>query len=114
MASPSDPEIFGRLVGEILTGTERYQSDEMLEEALPTAADLARKLNYRLETVKKKLRVLKDNHLIQSVSMTPKRYRFNHWALSELETDSPLFALFCDPESPAFIEPDHRHHRSYR
>lgn len=113
MPSPSDPEIFSKLAGEILAGTERYQDDDTLEEALPTAADLARKLNYRLETVKKKLRVLKDHHLIQAISMTPKRYRFNRWALNDLAEGDPLFALFCDPESPAFIEADH-HHRSYR
>jgi hypothetical protein len=113
MPSPSDPEIFSKLAGEILAGTELYQADATFEEVLPTAADLARKLNYRLETVKKKLRVLKDHHLIQSVSMTPKRYRFNRWALNDLEADSPLFELFCDPESPAFIPAD-PHHRTYR
>ncbi|WP_373532821.1 hypothetical protein [Vampirovibrio sp.] len=113
MPSPSEPEILSKLAAEIVAGTALYQADETFEDVLPTAADLARKLNYRLETVKKKLRVLKDHHLIQSVGMTPKRYRFNRWALKELEPDSPLFELFCDPESPAFIQPD-PHHRIYR
>lgn len=113
MASPSDSEIFPKLAGEILSGTERYQSGDLQEEDLPTAADLARLLNYRLDTVKKKLRVLKDHHLIQPISMTPKRYRFNRWALTELAEDSPLYELFCEPDSPYYIEPNH-HQRSYR
>ncbi len=113
MPSPSDTEIFTRLAGEILAGTERYQSGELLEDDLPTAADLARLFNYRLETVKKKLRVLKDHALIQPISMTPKRYRFNRWALNDLEAGSLLFELFCEPDSDYYIEPDH-HHRTYR
>lgn len=112
MPSPSEPEIFTHLAREILAGTDAYQQGEMLEDTLPSAADLARKLNYRLETVKKKLRVLKENHLIQPISMTPKRYRFNRWALRDLEPDTLLYELFCDPDSPAYIEPD-AHHRAY-
>ncbi len=116
MPSPSEPEIFTQLAREILAGTEACHAENMagnlLEDSLPSAADLARKLNYRLETVKKKLRVLKENHLIQPISMTPKRYRFNRWALRDLEPDSLLYELFCDPDSPAYIEPD-AHHRAY-
>lgn len=107
MPSPSDTEIFSRLAEEILATTERFQSETLLEDELPTAADLARKLNYRLETVKKKLRVLKEAGLIQPVSMTPKRYRFNRWALRELETGDILFELFCEPESPYFLGAHH-------
>lgn len=110
MPSPSEPEIFTQLAREILAGTEAYHAEDLLEDILPSAADLARKLNYRLETVKKKLRVLKENHLIQPISMTPKRYRFNRWALTDLEPDTLLYELFCDPDSPAYIEPD-AHHR---
>lgn len=114
MPSPSETEIFTRVVGEILSASERFQTGELLEEGLPTAADLARLFNYRLETVKKKLRVLKDHHLIHPISMTPKRYRFNRWALNDLPEDELLYELFCDPESEYFIEPDHHHNRSYR
>ena len=111
MPSPSDTEIFSNLAGEILSGTERYQAGELQEDDLPTAADLARLFNYRLETVKKKLRALKENHLIQPISMTPKRYRFNRWALSELEADSPFYDLFCEPDSEYFIAPEQRNYR---
>jgi hypothetical protein len=112
MPSPSEPEIFTQLAREILAATEAYQTGDLLEEGLPSAADLARKLNYRLETVKKKLRVLKEHHLIQPISITPKRYRFNRWALRDLEPDTLLYELFCEQDSPAYIQPD-AHHRAY-
>ena len=78
-----------------------------MEEDLPTAADLARKLNYRLEAVKKKLRLLKEEGLIQPVSMTPKRYRFNRWALKSLDEGHLFHELFCEPESPYYLESSH-------
>ena len=114
MPSPSDTEIFTKLAGEILSASERFQAGDLQEDDLPTAADLARLFNYRLETVKKKLRVLKDNHLIQAISMTPKRYRFNRWALGDLPEEELLHSLFCDPESEYYIEPEHHRHRNYR
>lgn len=113
MPSPSEPEILTQLAHAILAGTEAYHAGDLLEEELPTAADLARRFHYRLETVKKKLRVLKEHHLIQPISMTPKRYRFNRWALTDLAMDSLLYELFCQPDSPAYIAPD-AHHRSHR
>jgi transcription initiation factor IIE alpha subunit len=100
---PTDEELFSRLSSLILEATERYNAGECLEDDLPTAADMARKLNYRLETVKKKLRILKEQGLIQSVSVTPRRYRFNYWALKSLDPAHLLYALFCEPESPYFI-----------
>lgn len=104
---PSDEELFIRLTQEILAATERFQEGDCLEDDLPTAADLARKLNYRLETVKKKLRILKTQELVKIVSMTPKRYRFNYWALKHLDSDSLFYELFCEPDSPHYIQPVH-------
>jgi len=104
---PSETELFTSLAGEILAATERMNAGDALEDDLPTAADLARKLGYRLETVKKKLRVLKEEGLIQPVSMTPKRYRFNFWALKSLDEAHVLHSLFCEPDSPHYIEFHH-------
>lgn len=99
-----DEELIGRLASEILDATEVFNTGPQFEEALPTAADLARKLNLRLETVKKKLRLLKEADLIQPTSMQPKRYRFNFWTLRSMEENDPFYTLFCDPESPFYIE----------
>jgi transcription initiation factor IIE alpha subunit len=100
---PTEEEVFIALVQEIAQATDRLNADECVEEDLPTSAELARKMNYRLETVKKKLRVLKENGLIHAVSLSPKRYRFDHWALKSVDTDSLLFSLFCEPGSPHYI-----------
>jgi hypothetical protein len=105
---PSDNELFSKLAKAILDATERFCNGACLEEEMPTAADLARQYNYRLDTVKKKLRVLKEHGLIQPISMTPKRYRFNQWSLKSLDEDHPFYELFCEPESPYYI--DYHHH----
>lgn len=102
---PSENELFIQLTGKILAASDCLHSGECLEEALPTAADLARQLNFRLENVKKKLKVLKEQGLIQPISVTPKRYRFNRWALKSVNEASPLYALFCEPDSPYYIDP---------
>jgi hypothetical protein len=104
---PSENELFSQLARAILEATERFCSGDCLEDEMPTASELARRYNYRLETVKKKLRVLKEQGLIQPISMTPKRYRFNQWALKSLDEDHPFHALFCEPESPYYIEYHH-------
>ena len=85
--------MLSELAQEIHQATERLHEGECREDELPTAADLARKLNYRLEAVKKKLRVLKEAELIQPTSMTPKRYRFNLWAFKTLDEDHPMHEL---------------------
>ncbi len=93
-------EMLSRLAHEIMDATERLsQDDNGVEDDLPTAADLARKLNYRLEAVKKKLRLLKEAELIQAVTHTPKRYRFNPWALKSLSQDHPFYHLIS-PAAP--------------
>ncbi|MCE3235652.1 MAG: hypothetical protein K0Q50_1832 [Vampirovibrio sp.] len=104
---PSETELFSQLAGEIRIATDNLNAGECLEDDLPTASDLARRLNYRLETVKKKLRILKEEGLIQPVTVTPKRYRFNYWALKSLDEEHVLYSLFCEPESPYFIENNH-------
>ncbi len=104
----NDTELIGLLAAEIRDATETFNAGTGLEESLPTAADLARKLKLRLETVKKKLRLLKEAHLIQPVTVGPKRYRFNHWALKDMEEGNAFYELFCDPDSPFFI-PNHHH-----
>lgn len=100
---PTEEEVFIALIREIAQATERLNQDEGVQEDLPTSAELARKLNYRLETVKKKLRILKAYGLVKAVSISPKRYRFDSWALHELEPDSVLFRLFCEPDSPHYL-----------
>jgi transcription initiation factor IIE alpha subunit len=89
-------QMLSLLAREIKAATERLEDGECLEDDLPTSADLARQLNYRLDAVKKKLKMLKESGLIQPTSMTPKRYRFNAWAYKSLDDDDPLRELFME------------------
>lgn len=106
MPSPNETEVLTRLTGEIRAATLLLDESDCMSEALPTAAELARKLNYRLDTVKKKLKVLKDEGLIQSVGMTPKRYRFNAWALRSLPPEHLLYTLLADTDGSEGEEPE--------
>jgi predicted ArsR family transcriptional regulator len=91
-------EMLSQLAREILAATERLGEGGCLEDDLPTAADLARQLNYRVDAVKKKLRLLKEAGLIQPTSMTPKRYRFNQWALKSMDADHPFYDLIPEEQ----------------
>lgn len=95
--------MFIALVWEIAQATDRLSGETCAETDLPTSAELARKFNFRLEAVKKKLRVLKAQGLIQAISMSPKRYRFERWALHHLDEESVLYRLFCTPDSPHYL-----------
>ena len=98
-------EMLGLIAFEIAVVTAQVEAatESLMPDALPCARDLARKLGLRLETVKKKLRLLKAGELIHPVSVSPKRYRFNHYALRELPPESDFYRLFCETESPYFI-----------
>lgn len=98
MHSLSHEALLTVLVGEIRAATERL-GDGGQEEDLPTSASLARALDLRLENVKKKLRILKENEIIQVVGITPKRYRFNPWILKTMDDEHPLYFLFEETES---------------
>jgi len=89
-------EILYFLFQKIHSTSQQVLNEEILEEELPTAASLARELDLRLEEIKKRLQTLKDEDLIQTVGVTPKRYRTNVWRLKTLEKEShyPLEFLF--------------------
>jgi hypothetical protein len=106
MPSLSHEELLAALVGEITAATDRFGAGECLEEDLPTAPILAHRVNERLETVKKKLRLLKAHDVIQVVGMTPKRYRLNRWAAKSLDTDHPLHFLFEEAVEPLSTRSD--------
>ena len=99
---PSE-KLLGEIGLEIAGMTARVEAGNILDEALPSANDKARKLGLKLDTIKKKLRVLKAAELVQAVSYSPKRYRFNRYILRDMTEESEFYALFCESESPYFI-----------
>lgn len=95
-----DMELTCRIAGEILRATDEWSSGDKLEECLPTAAELARQFDVKLEKLKKKLRILRQENLIQSVSASPKRYRFDRYALREMAEEHPLYEALLGADSP--------------
>lgn len=91
-----DRALLNSILTEIIQATEAWSDGSLLEDELPTAAGLARKLNLRLDNVKKKLRLLKDEGLIRAISVSPKRYRFDRYTFKHLDEDSPLYELLED------------------
>lgn len=82
-----------RIISEIFKATEEVILGDREKETLPSAAELARHLGYRLETVKKKIRFLRDTGWVQSVGVSPKRYRFDIYRLSTLSEDDAIYSL---------------------
>ena len=76
----------------------------MEDERLPTANDIARALKYDVERVKKRLKLLIRDNLIQTLGYAPKRYRFDLYNLSALPESSPLYEALADPASPWHLE----------
>lgn len=84
----------------VLEATESFQAGDLSQDDLPSAADVARALGLDTDVVKKKLKILKEDELVQAISVTPKRYRFNFYAFNALEEDSELYDLFLNSDSP--------------
>ncbi len=72
------------------------------EECLPTAPDLARHLNLKLDKMKKKLKWLLQTGLLEAVSYTPKRYRLDMYHMSRL-AHQPSISFLFEPDSPYAI-----------
>ena len=66
------------------------------EMGLPTSRDLSKLTGLNVETVKKRLRLLIANNIIQAVSFSPKHYRYNAYALRELSEDHELYDLLLE------------------
>lgn len=93
MPRPLDPNLYYQIAATILEATNAFDAEQALEENLPSAAELARLFNARLERVKKDLRQLKQDGLIHAMSVSPKRYRFDRYVLKHLDEDHPLATL---------------------
>lgn len=70
---------------------------------LPTAHDLAQQFGMKLDKFKKKLKQLKEYDVIQPVSASPKRYRFDVYQLRRSHGDNPILESLRNPESPFYI-----------
>lgn len=92
-------ELLFQLAQFILDATLALENDAILPEELPGSSDIARQLGLDTELVKKKLKILKHEGLVQTLTYSPKRYRFDHYQLKRLPEDSELYPLFCAPDA---------------
>ena len=69
---------------------EKYQAKDGI-----TAVELAKLVNLPLETVKKKLNILKDKDLARVKGINPKYWTFNQYNFQRLPEDDETFLLLC-------------------
>lgn len=60
-----------------------------------TAVELSKRVNLPLETVKKKLNILKDKDIVIVKGINPKYWSFNQYNFQRMPEDDDLFLLLC-------------------
>ena len=61
-----------------------------------TALELARKINLKIDIVKKKLNILKDKGIVRSSGVSPKYWLFDDYGFQKIEEDDPVYILLCN------------------
>jgi predicted ArsR family transcriptional regulator len=60
-----------------------------------TAVELAKLVDLPVETVKKKLALLKDTNIVQAKGINPKYWRFDDYNFQRMDEDDEIFQLLC-------------------
>lgn len=60
-----------------------------------TAVELAKLLDLPIETVKKKLLILKDKDIVRVKGINPKYWSFDEYNFQRMNEDDELFRLLC-------------------
>ncbi len=60
-----------------------------------TAVELARKLNIKIDIVKKKLRILQQKDIVQPKGINPKIWKFDDFHFQRMDEDDPVYNLLC-------------------
>lgn len=60
-----------------------------------TAVELAKLVSLPVETVKKKLNILKEKELVQVKGIKPKYWLFNEYNFHRMDEDDDVFRLLC-------------------
>ncbi len=86
-----EQELLCRIAYEILIATERVVSEELSDDELLTAPELAKRFGIKLDKLKRKLKALRREDLITPISMSPKRYRFDFYTFRNMSPEHPLY-----------------------
>lgn len=69
---------------------EKYSNEEGI-----TSVELAKLVNLPLETVKKKLTILKEHGVVRVRGINPKYWRFDEYNFQRLDDHDEIFRLLC-------------------
>ena len=58
-----------------------------------TALELARKINLKIDIVKKKLNILKDKGIVRSSGVSPKYWLFDDYGFQKIEEDDHVYIV---------------------
>ena len=67
-----------------------------------TAVELAKRVGLSLETVKKKLSILKDAGLVRVIGINPKYWKFDEYNFQRIDEDDDVYRLLCNFEDVDF------------
>ena len=67
-----------------------------------TAVELAKLVNLPVETVKKKLQILKDKSIVRVKGINPKYWLFDEYNFQRLDDNDEIFYLLCNFEDVDF------------
>ena len=60
-----------------------------------TAVELAKMVDLPVETVKKKLQILKDADIVRVKGINPKYWKFDNYSFQRMDEDDEIFQLLC-------------------
>lgn len=60
-----------------------------------TAVELAKMVELPVETVKKKLTILKDEGIVRVKGINPKYWKFDNYNFQRMDEDNEVFTLLC-------------------
>lgn len=87
---------------QLLAGLVATKNPNSLADQAPTAPELARETGLKLDVVKKKLKQLLANSLVEAISYTPKRYRLNSYYIAH-HPEEPACLPFTDEGSLYYV-----------
>ena len=93
MANDIEEDISLKMVGlELMFLTpDKYSNAEGI-----TAVELAKLVNLPVETVKKKLHILKEKNIVRVKGINPKFWLFDEYNFQRLDDDDEIFHLLCN------------------
>ena len=69
-----------------------------------TAVELAKRVNLSVDTVKRKLNILKEKNIVRVKGINPKFWLFDEYNFQRLDDDDEIFHLLCNFDDVDFAK----------